>query len=263
MDTGLRARRHGFELGGGTIAEGRMAADSIVEYFDPFENVLPGFLAGPIALMMHVFRFQRMEEAFHHGIVPAVPAPTHARRQAVFGEQCAVGGGGVLRPAVRMMHHAVRWSSVFHGHGECRRGQFLSQAAPHSPGNDPTRVEIKHDRQIEPALGGPDIRDVAGPHPVGCGHRKLTVEGVRHDRMPMRRIRGGPPLRDRLRADRIRAHEPSHTVLTDPLALGLKGRVDPGAAVGPSRLPRGCTRISATSRRFSAARRLSGRATQA
>jgi hypothetical protein len=51
----------------------------------------------------------------------------------------------------------------------------------------------------------------------------------------MRRIRGGPPLRDRLRADRIRAHEPSHTVLTDPLALGLKSRVDPGTAVDPSR----------------------------
>jgi len=45
------------ELGGRTIAEGRMAAVSIVEYLDPFENVLPGFLTGPIALMMHVFRF--------------------------------------------------------------------------------------------------------------------------------------------------------------------------------------------------------------
>ena len=63
-----------------------MPADSIIEYFDPFENVLPGFFAGPIALMMHVFRFQRMKEAFNHGIVPAVPAPTHARRQAVPGQ---------------------------------------------------------------------------------------------------------------------------------------------------------------------------------
>ena len=25
-----------------------MPADSVLEYFDPFENVLPGFLAGPI-----------------------------------------------------------------------------------------------------------------------------------------------------------------------------------------------------------------------
>ncbi len=32
------------------------------------------------------------------------------------------------------------------------------------------------------------------------------------------------------------AHEPRHTVFTDPLALGLKGRVHPRAAVNPSRL---------------------------
>lgn len=51
----------------------------------------------------------------------------------------------------------------------------------------------------------------------------------------MRRIRGGPPLRARLCTVRIRADEPSAPVFTDPLALGLKGRVDPGAAVGPSR----------------------------
>ena len=86
MDTGLRVRRHCFELGGGTIAESRLSADSGREYFDPFENVLPGFFAGPIALMMHVFRFQRMEDAFPRGIVPAVPAPTHTRRRAVLGE---------------------------------------------------------------------------------------------------------------------------------------------------------------------------------
>ena len=107
-----------------------MPADSVIEYLDPFKNVLPGFFAGPIPLMMHVFRFQRMEEAFHDGIVPAVSAPTHARCQAVLGQQFAVLGGGVLGPAVRMMHHAVRRSAVCHGPGERRRGQRLRQAAP-------------------------------------------------------------------------------------------------------------------------------------
>jgi hypothetical protein len=40
-----------------------------IEYFDRFENVLPGFIACPTALMMHVFRFKRMQEAFNHGRV--------------------------------------------------------------------------------------------------------------------------------------------------------------------------------------------------
>ncbi len=88
-----------------------MPADSVIEYFDPFENVLPGFFASPIALMMHVFRFERVGETFHDRIVPAIPTPTHARRQAVIGKQFARSGRGVLGPAVRMMHHAARRSS--------------------------------------------------------------------------------------------------------------------------------------------------------
>jgi len=89
-----------------------MTTGSIIEHFDPFEHVLPGVFSCPIALMMHVFRFQRMKEAFDDRIVPAVPTPTHARRQAVTGEQFAVPGGGVLGSTVRMMHHAGRRCSM-------------------------------------------------------------------------------------------------------------------------------------------------------
>ena len=81
-----------------------------------------------------------------------------------------------MRPAVRMMQHAIRRSSVFHGHGERRRGQLLSQAALHSPGNDPARIEIQHHGEIEPALACRNIRDVARPDLVGVRHRKLTIE---------------------------------------------------------------------------------------
>ena len=75
-----------------------MTADSIIEYVDPFKNVLPRVCSCPLALVMHVFRFQRMKETFDHGIIPAVPAPTHARRQAVSGQYRAVPGGGRLGP---------------------------------------------------------------------------------------------------------------------------------------------------------------------
>lgn len=56
---------------------------------------------------MHEFRFQRMAETFHHGIVLAVRAPTHARRQTMTSQQLAVRGDGVLGPTVRMMQQAV------------------------------------------------------------------------------------------------------------------------------------------------------------
>jgi hypothetical protein len=62
-----------------------MPADSVIEYFDPVEHVLSRVFACPIALMMPVFRFQRMEDTFHDRSVPAIPTPTPARRQAVIG----------------------------------------------------------------------------------------------------------------------------------------------------------------------------------
>ena len=112
MDTGLRARRPRFELGGGAIAKCRMPTDSIIEHFDPFKNILSGLFSCEVAPMKHELGFQRMKEAFDHGIVPAVPAATHARRQAVTGQQLAVQGRGVLGPAVRMMQHAARRCST-------------------------------------------------------------------------------------------------------------------------------------------------------
>ncbi len=86
MDTGLRAPRHRFELGGGAVAKRRMSADSGIQDVDPVEHVLPGFFTGPIPLRLYVFRFPRMKEPFHNRIVPAVPAPTPARRQTVSGQ---------------------------------------------------------------------------------------------------------------------------------------------------------------------------------
>jgi hypothetical protein len=72
------------------------------------------------------------------------------------------------------------------GHSECRRGQLLRQAAAHSPGNDPTRIEIEHHCQIQPPLGRPDIRDVAGPHSVEVCHDTLPIKRVWHGWMRMR-----------------------------------------------------------------------------
>lgn len=207
-----------------------MPADSGREYLDPFENVLPGFFAGPIALMMHVFRVQHMEEAFHHGIVPAVPAPIHTRRQAVLGEQFAVRGGGVLGSSVRMMHHAGRRASMFYGHGERRRSQLLRQAAPPPPGNDPTRVEIEHHRQIEPALGGPNVGNTPGPHPIRSLDRELAIEGIFGHGPPMIRLGGGAPPLDGLGSEAVLAYQPSHTMLADTVSLLTQRVPDAGTA---------------------------------
>ena len=80
----------------------------------------------------------------------------------------------------------TRRASVFDGHGECRCGQLLSHAAPHPPGNDPTRVENEHHREIEPALSYPDVRDVARPTQLGfaTANSRLSVLARRNTDTP-------------------------------------------------------------------------------
>ena len=46
---------------------------------------------------------QRLHEAFHHGVVIGVAAPSHRADQAVLAEQGPVGLGGVLRAPDALM----------------------------------------------------------------------------------------------------------------------------------------------------------------
>lgn len=234
MDTQLRPSRHRFELGGGAIPECRVTAGPIIEHFEPLEDLLLRFCPCGISSMRHEFRFERMEEAFHDRIVPTICAATHADRDAMAGQELTVQERGILRAAVRMVQQARRGLSPSERHGQCLGGQRLGEPAPHRPGNGHARVEVQYHGQIQPALCGPDIRDVAGPHAVGFGHGELTVERVGRRWMRRGRVRGAPPLLDGLGANGFRAHEPGHPVFAHPLALSLEGRMDSRTAICPS-----------------------------
>ena len=84
------------------------------------------------------------------------------------------------------------------------------------------------------SLSGRTVRDVAGPYPVGCRHRKLTIERVGGHGMLVGRTRGGPPLLDRLGADGVRTPEPGDPMFPNLLALSQECRVKAGA---PLRAP--------------------------
>jgi hypothetical protein len=108
MDTQLRPYRRRFELGGGAIPECRVTAGSIIEHFEPLEDLLRSFCPCRISSMSHELRFQRMEEAFHDRIVPAIRAATHAHRDAMAGQELAVQESGILRSAIRVVQQSCR-----------------------------------------------------------------------------------------------------------------------------------------------------------
>ena len=73
-----------FKLFGAFIAQGRMFSLAIIKRFDVDKDAQTRPLTGCVPLLIDQFLFQRCEEGFHGGIVPAVPLPTHAAFNPVF-----------------------------------------------------------------------------------------------------------------------------------------------------------------------------------
>jgi hypothetical protein len=130
MDIQLRLSRHRFELGGGAIPECRVTADSIIEHFEPLKDLLLRFCPCCLSSLKHELRFERMEEAFHDRIVPAIRAATHAHRDAMAGQELTVPESGILRAAIRVVQQSRRGLSPSERHGQRLSGQRLGEPAP-------------------------------------------------------------------------------------------------------------------------------------
>src|SRR5665213_2308224 len=63
-------------------------------------------------------------------------------------------------------------------HHEGVRDELRRHGRTHRPADDPTREEIEDRRNIEPALGRPDVGEVRDPLPVRSGCFELAVEQV-------------------------------------------------------------------------------------
>jgi len=63
------------------------------------------------------------------------------------------------------------------------------QAVARAPSDDATREEVENDREVEPALRGPDAGDVRPPLPVRRICREVVSDEVRGDRPSMFAVR--------------------------------------------------------------------------
>ena len=88
-----------------------MSALSIVEDFDVMEQAGLGLFPSQILFSMHLLFFERGEEAFHYGIVPAVALAAHAAYDASGLKPLLIVIGRVLTAAVTMKKQLVglRW----------------------------------------------------------------------------------------------------------------------------------------------------------
>jgi len=75
-----------------------MKSVAIVEAFHPIHDIDSPVLPGGISLPVHAFDFERLEEAFSHGIIPTIGLATHGCRHGVVADQVEIFLTGILAP---------------------------------------------------------------------------------------------------------------------------------------------------------------------
>ena len=171
-----------------SVVQRRMHPGSIVKRLDVLENRLPRLVPGRIVAVMNQFGLEGSEKTFHDGVVPAVALAAHALDDSLAGQQPAEVVAGVLTAAIRMKNQAAIGPSVLDRHLQGVDDQVSIDPSIHRPADDASRKQILDRRQIQPALAGRNIRDIAGPNAVRLGLNKPALQQIRRDRQTMIRI---------------------------------------------------------------------------
>ena len=87
----------------------------------------------------------------------------------------------VLASAIRVMNAALWWPAQGNRHVEGADRQVFLHLVADRTTYHPAGMQIKYDRQINPALPRPDIGDVAGPFLIGLARREILLQEIWRD----------------------------------------------------------------------------------
>lgn len=94
--------------------------------------------------LMDELDLERMEEAFHRGVVVAVFGTAHRRRCAERGKLIDIGSSSILRSAIGVMDKARRGSLPLRGHHQRRQRQLVAHVVAHRPAYDLPSRQIEY-----------------------------------------------------------------------------------------------------------------------
>src|SRR5690606_35292180 len=94
-------------LGWADVTQGRVTTTGVVEPLDVVEHVGPSLVPGPIHLSIRAFGLERLEEALHRRVVPAIAGSAHAASNPHLVEQALELVAGVLAAAIGMVQHRL------------------------------------------------------------------------------------------------------------------------------------------------------------
>ena len=140
--------------------------------------------------------------------------------------------GTVLAAAIAVEDAAFGWRSESDGHFHGPDCKVTLHAIADSPTNDTPGMQIEDDGQIQPALAGPDIADVARPFLVRLICFEVAIQQVRGDVEGMIAVCGRLELARSFNGDPVLAHQATHPAVPhiDANFLQLFGHSGPAVA---------------------------------
>ena len=144
----------------------------------PVDDLVHGLALRGEGLAVQPAHLEVPPQAFRRRIVPAVALAAHRRLHAVALERVLELAATVLAAPVRVEDQSGRWLAPEPRHAQGIRDQAGLHVRLHAPAHHLAADQVDHGGQVQPAIAGGDIGDVAGPDPVGRIHRELAVEQV-------------------------------------------------------------------------------------
>ncbi len=117
-------------------------------------------------------------------------------------------------------------------HRERVQNQVGLHAILHRPANHGTIEQVDDDRQVEPALGRRQVRDVGCPGLVRSGRLETSTQKILGDRQRMLGIRSGLETPLMAGTDTVLTHQALHARLARAEAPVADLVMDPGTSVG-------------------------------
>jgi hypothetical protein len=189
-----------------------MASSAIVERVDVIGDVLDRGVSVFVNVFLDPLFLETAEEGFSYRVIPTIASAAHAGLKMVRFAITSPGIVTVLRALVRMDQRAAR-SSTTDGHQNGIEHQLTMDRCTSRPANDPSRVKVHDDGQIQPTLPGADIGYIRDPDTIGRGHGKLSFEQIRNQHRWLA-YRDMPRLITVQGAKTILSHEALDTVVT-------------------------------------------------
>lgn len=131
------------------------------------------------------FSLQRRPKSLCRGVIPTLTTLAHRATETVFIEHGLKCVAAVLATLVAMENAARRRFLGLDGHFQGLDHNVSAHAVGEAISNQATRLQVNNARQVQPALFGWNVGDIATPGLIDAELIKSTLDEIGETRQPM------------------------------------------------------------------------------